>query len=604
LASGGFATVYLARVAGPGGFEKYVALKLIHTHLARLKSFRDMFLDEARIAAQITHPNVCTVFDFGEAQGTYYLAMEYLLGESFVFVLQQRMMGHHHQLGRRWYPFLARVISEAAEGLHGAHETRTPFGEPLGIVHRDIAPANLFVRYDGHVRVVDFGVARAAGKIHETTAGATKGHFAYMAPEQFQGRVADRRVDIWALGVILWELVTGVRLFQHQTKAETMFNVIERDIPPVKLVQSDVPGALEALLNDLLVRNPERRIQTAREVARRLQDYLVSSGDAMTAADVGGFLDQLAPGGRAAKKQLIAQAASAVSSSSPPSLWDSSANLPAVNEELGNEPTAPSAGLPDTLLADRAAGPVSVPGQPSAATGAAAAPAAPRRGLWLVLGLAMVACGMAAGLWLWHGAGAVAWSSRSGDGPLGGQGAMGGGDAASQRNLVVDAGPVADPSLAVATTVPDGALRSLAETSTGSLLVEQARPNGEAGPEAGTARDAENADDAGDGDDARTEAAGRPTEAAEAAASKQSRRRHSRARQPVGSGWVNITTPGVWAQVFDGEDLLGPTPGRFRLPAGRQRLKIVAGDGSRMRWLTIKVQPNKQRTATVRLGER
>lgn len=193
------ASVWVARTTGDGGFVHVCAVKRVHPHLAKQKQFVDMFLDEARIAARIQHPNVCRVFDFGLVEGVPYLAMEYLAGVSFSAVLAC--------LSREPHPnrlvATCALVSEAAAGLHAAHELLDPNGAPLDVVHRDISPQNLFLTFDGVVKVVDFGIASARDKVHETQTGEVKGKFAYMAPEQMRGGRVDRRADVWSLGVVL-----------------------------------------------------------------------------------------------------------------------------------------------------------------------------------------------------------------------------------------------------------------------------------------------------------------------------------------------------------------------------------------------------------------
>ena len=189
VAAGGMASVWVARTTGDGGFVHVCAVKRVHPHLAKQKQFVDMFLDEARIAARIQHPNVCRVFDFGLVEGVPYLAMEYLAGVSFSAVLAC--------LSREPHPnrlvATCALVSEAAAGLHAAHELLDPNGAPLDVVHRDISPQNLFLTFDGVVKVVDFGIASARDKVHETQTGEVKGKFAYMAPEQMRSGRDNRR---------------------------------------------------------------------------------------------------------------------------------------------------------------------------------------------------------------------------------------------------------------------------------------------------------------------------------------------------------------------------------------------------------------------------
>jgi serine/threonine protein kinase len=305
VAHGGMATVYLARADGPGGFGKLVALKRIHPHLARERAFVDMFLDEARIASLLSHPNVCGVTDFGQADGTYYLTMEYLVGES---------LGHvHHKLAQRQrvapvddlIPIACRILADACEGLHSAHELKGPLGKPLNLVHRDISPHNLFVTFEGSVKVVDFGIASAAGRLHHTQAGAVKGKFPYMAPEMLEGKGIDRRADVWALGVVLWETIALKRLFRRQTDSETLLAVMQNPIPRLSDLNPQVPPELDRIVARALARRADERYASARELGQDLSRFLGTRREPVTMLDVAQFMHRLFPDGFAKKQQLL-----------------------------------------------------------------------------------------------------------------------------------------------------------------------------------------------------------------------------------------------------------------------------------------------------------
>lgn len=214
---GGMASVHLARMDGPGGFQKWIAIKRIHAHLIEDESFIQMFLDEARVAARISHPNVATVFELGKHEDTYWIAMEYLHGEPL-----REVMRRTEELGAPMPPEIAcRIIADAGEGLHAAHELLGQNGEKLNLVHRDVTPHNLFVTYDGSTKVVDFGIAKFSSRMASTRAGTLKGKLAYMSPEQVGNDQLDRRTDIFALGVVLWELTTGQRLFRMESASRS-----------------------------------------------------------------------------------------------------------------------------------------------------------------------------------------------------------------------------------------------------------------------------------------------------------------------------------------------------------------------------------------------
>jgi len=309
LASGGMARVYLARVQGLAGFEKLVALKRIHSHLADQPEFIEMFLDEARIASRINHPNICQVFDFGQDGGAYYISMEFLMGET-----AGRLAGGIAKRpdpaadAERWGCIAARVVSEAAEGLHAAHELKGDKGEPLEVVHRDVSPHNLFVTYDGAVKVVDFGIASAANRLHTTNEGTLKGRWPYMAPEQIQGGKVDRRVDVWALGVTFWEMLTLHRLFKRKNDAETIMAVVHANFPKPSVINSELPLELDAVVMKALARDPEARFQTTREMGRAINAALTAHGRATGNAEISELMEELFADRRERRLMMIEQA--------------------------------------------------------------------------------------------------------------------------------------------------------------------------------------------------------------------------------------------------------------------------------------------------------
>jgi serine/threonine-protein kinase len=305
LASGGMASVYLARAGGAPGFQKLVALKRIHAHLAKEKEYVEMFLDEARIASRITHANVCSVFDFGEADGEYFIAMEYLVGEPLSRV-HRRVVANADQRSSLLLPSrMARIIAQACEGLHAAHELNDADGRSLNVVHRDVSAENLFVTYDGDTQVVDFGIAHARQRVHHTEAGQVKGTFPYMAPEQMTAAVVDRRVDVWALGAVLWELLTLRRLFLRDTDVNTMYAVLSGEIRPPSEYRSDVPPKLDEIVLKALQRNPDERWQSAREMGKALRRFLAKQEDLVGPAEIAEWMAELFPNGEARKHHLM-----------------------------------------------------------------------------------------------------------------------------------------------------------------------------------------------------------------------------------------------------------------------------------------------------------
>ena len=305
LASGGMATVYLAKADGAEGFEKLVALKRIHRHLAKERDYVEMFLDEARIASRITHANVCSVFDFGESNGEYFIAMEYLVGEPLSRVYRRVATNAEQRKSPMLPPRMARIVADACEGLHAAHELKDANGDLLNVVHRDVSARNLFLTYDGVVQVVDFGIASARQRVHNTSTGQVKGTFPYMAPEQMTSGVADRRVDVWALGVVLWELLTLKRLFRRDTDVNTMYAVLSDEIRAPSDYRPEIPRELDEIVMKALQRDPAMRYQTAREMGQGLRKFLAHSNNVVGPVELSDWMGEIFPQGEARKTQLM-----------------------------------------------------------------------------------------------------------------------------------------------------------------------------------------------------------------------------------------------------------------------------------------------------------
>lgn len=328
LGIGGMASVHLARMDGPGGFQKWVAIKRIHPHLVEDDQFVDMFLDEARIAAGINHANVAQVFDLGKDDNTYWIAMEYLHGEPLREVIRRG-----EERGTRFTPALAaRICADAAEGLHAAHELRGKNGQLLGLVHRDVTPHNLFLTYDGYTKVVDFGIAKVADRLSSTRAGTLKGKLAYMSPEQVRGAELDRTTDIFALGVVLWETTTNQRLFRMDTDLDTLEKVQACVVPPPSTLVPGYPKELETIVLKALAKQKEQRYQTAREFSRALQGYLMRAGLFVDSEEVAKFVRTLFADRISKRDEHLAWAGEVTSTVNVEQLWASkpaSADRPA-----------------------------------------------------------------------------------------------------------------------------------------------------------------------------------------------------------------------------------------------------------------------------------
>ena len=289
LASGGMATLFLGRVLGPAGFQKLVAIKRIHPHLAKEKAFVEMFLDEARIAAGIQHPNVVQIYELGQQGRNYFIVMEYIEGESFArfartLLTAQARAGRPPRMPIRE---CATIVADAAAGLHAAHELRGPDGNQLHVVHRDVSPHNILLTYNGHVKLVDFGVAKARGRITTTTDNALKGKLAYMSPEQVRGKEVDQRSDIFALGIVLYEMTCGRRLFKNDNEVDTIHQILDGVIQPPTAIVPGYPPALERVVLKALAQDRNKRFKTAAEMHRELQNVLHELGPPVGAAEIG-----------------------------------------------------------------------------------------------------------------------------------------------------------------------------------------------------------------------------------------------------------------------------------------------------------------------------
>ncbi|RKH32299.1 serine/threonine protein kinase [Corallococcus praedator] len=290
LASGGMAEVFLAKAAGPRGFEKTLVLKRILPHLAEDEAFVEMFLGEAKLAAQLDHPNVVQIFDFGEADGSYFLAMEYIDGPT----LRRLIKRSTEQKVPLPVALCAKMVASAAEGLAFAHELTDPeTGAPLGLVHRDISPENVLLSRQGAVKVVDFGIAKVAGQSHRTQTGVVKGKVAYMPPEQLQARNMDARVDVYALGMVLYELLTGRRPFEAATEVGMMQAILFEPFVPAVERRPDLPPAMQRILERALAKDREERYPDCRELQADLERFVLSLGEPVGAFQIARLVAQV-----------------------------------------------------------------------------------------------------------------------------------------------------------------------------------------------------------------------------------------------------------------------------------------------------------------------
>ncbi len=302
IGRGGMADVYLAvNRTGMGGFQKLLVAKVLRSNLAQEEEFLKMFLDEARLAAKLNHPNVVQTNEVGEDQGRYFIAMEYLEGQTL-----NRVVRHPEAAWRFPLPLRVRAMTRVLAGLHYAHELVDYDGTPLRIIHRDVSPSNVFVTYEGQVKLVDFGIAKAMDSSSETRVGVFKGKAGYIAPEQITGgRELDRRADLYAFGVMLWELLSGERMWKGVPPIEVLRRTSAGDLPSLRAAAPDLPEELEAICLKALSREPEGRYATAAAIETELEAYLAKRSPPPTDRDVGQALKTMFEDERARLRAAI-----------------------------------------------------------------------------------------------------------------------------------------------------------------------------------------------------------------------------------------------------------------------------------------------------------
>lgn len=268
LSTGGMAELYLASTKGPGGFRKFVALKKLLGDVQRDRNFARMFLDEARITALLSHANIAQVFDLGEDEnGELFIAMEFVAGHDLSKIAHaSRKQGSRLPIG-----FACRVVHDLCRALHYAHHFVDPAGRASPVIHRDIAPKNVMVTYEGTVKVIDFGLALARGRLETTAVGTIKGTAGYLSPEQVYGKTLDGRTDLYSAGILLHELISGHRLFTGTNRVEVLQKVVEGNIRPPREINPEVPKALSDVVMKAVARNREDRFENGRDMARAVE---------------------------------------------------------------------------------------------------------------------------------------------------------------------------------------------------------------------------------------------------------------------------------------------------------------------------------------------
>jgi serine/threonine-protein kinase len=583
LAFGGMAEIFLARETTSNA-SRHLVVKRILPHVADDEGFVTMFLDEARLAMRLQHPNICPVYEFGEAAGTWFIAMEWVDG-----VPLGKLIRKARATGGVPIPLVVRVLAQTSEALHYAHRARDENGVPLGIVHRDVSPQNIMVAYNGSVKLLDFGVAKAASHETRTQAGVVKGKLAYMAPEQCRGDAIDARADVFGLGVCLYEALVGRPLYQRATDFETLKAVMEDPVPSARTLRPEVPADLDAIVQRALAKTPEARWQSAGELQEALEQWLSDHRERMNAARTAeyleglyaeeiargpalqtgsvapgsGRLDSLMPGGGSMPSLPAARASSPTPMSHPAQVLSSS-GIVSSPASIPASLAPPSSMSPPASLAPSPAGSDVITARPPKAAGKGAAP-------WLVVaGVAfamLFVAGLGAGWWWLRGSATAAGSGVASAAPVAAPVPAAAVPAAPVPAAPVPAVPVPEAPVPAAPAVPAEALPDHELGIVPPITDEPVRapslvevPDDTPRPVAATAE--------------------APREGA----------------RPRAQGTIALNTR-PWSKAYVGSRLLGTTPfGGVSVPAGSVTLRLVDRDGNTHR-RTVRVEAGREASA-------
>jgi eukaryotic-like serine/threonine-protein kinase len=302
---GGMAEVFRAMAQGAEGFERVIAVKRILPSLSDDPDFVKMFVDEAKIAVQLQHPNIVSILDLGREGSEYFIAMEYVHGKDLRGVLDGvAELGHRMPVA-----VVLHIATKICEALHHAHIAVDSRGRPLMVVHRDVTPQNVLLSFDGDVKVTDFGLAKAKGRATVTQRGVVKGKLAYMAPESIAGRPVDPRVDVFGVGILLWEMLTGLRLFLGKTDVETLKKLRSGEIPSIRTIDPSIPEVLDRIVMHALERDPDRRYSTAEELHDALEEFAYEHQLFVSTSVLASWLRAIFPGDDATERQEMREGA-------------------------------------------------------------------------------------------------------------------------------------------------------------------------------------------------------------------------------------------------------------------------------------------------------
>ncbi len=289
LAVGGMAEVFKAKTFGVHGFERLLVIKRILPHLCEDEEFVEMFIDEAKISVELSHPNIAQIFDLGKIGDNYFIAMEYIDGKDLRAILK-KLKGTGRKIS---IPMAVFIAMEVCKGLDYAHNKKDANGKPLGIIHRDISPQNIMISYEGAVKIVDFGIAKAESKLSKTQAGVLKGKFGYMSPEQALGGNIDHRTDIFSLGIVLFEILTGRRLFLGDSDFETLEMIKKAEVPPPSKFREEIPEVVDKIVLKALEKEPDMRFASAKDMQVELTKFFYQTYSEFTYSDIASFMKDL-----------------------------------------------------------------------------------------------------------------------------------------------------------------------------------------------------------------------------------------------------------------------------------------------------------------------